>query len=319
MGIILLITFYSCTQTHADRKKEDNRLMIFHAGSLSNPMKEIILGYKKLHPEVEILTEIGGSVECARKITELNKPCDVFVSADYKVIDHLLIPKYASWNISFASNEMVIAFGENSALSSQINADNWTSILSNKKVRIGRSDPNTDPCGYRTVILTQLAEQYYHQQGLSRLLLQNSLRDIRPKEVDLLALLETGNVDYLYIYKSVALQHHLKYISLPPEINLSNPSFDSLYAQAQVNTNGAAPGMMNIQKGEAMQYSITMPLNGEHKSLAADFVAFFLSKDGQDVIQKHGQQLINPLKINGIKFLPQSLKNQIGEQEKLRK
>lgn len=309
-----LFIISSCGSKQANQKKEKSQLIIFHAGSLSNPMKEIIAGYHEVHPEVEVLTEIGGSVECARKITELNKPCDVFVSADYKVVENLLIPKYASWNISFASNEMVIAFRKNSAFSSQINPDNWVTILADKKLRIGRSDPNSDPCGYRTVLLTQLAEQYYHKPGLSKRLLLNSKRDIRPKEVDLLALLETGNVDYLYIYKSIAIQHNLKYISLPPEINLSNPDFDSLYAKASMTINGSAPGETKVQKGEAMQYSITMPLNGKNKLLAENFVAYFLSKDqGLNVIHKHGQQLFAPLKIQGYETLPPSIKGKIGQ------
>ena len=313
VGVVFVVVF-GCGSKHVNKKKEDTRLIIFHAGSLSNPMKEIIAGYKKLHPQVEILTEIGGSVECARKITELNKPCDVFVSADYKVIENLLIPKYASWNISFASNEMVIAYQDNSVHSSQINSDNWMSVLSDNKVRIGRSDPNSDPCGYRTVLLTQLAERYYHRPGLSKRLLQNSQRDIRPKEVDLLAMLETGNVDYLYIYKSIAIQHQLKYISLPPEINLSNSDFDSLYATASIAINGSAPGETKVQKGESMQYSVTMPLNGKNKPLAEDFVAYFLSKDlGLNVIRNHGQQIFTPLKIQGYESLPPSIKAKIGQ------
>ncbi len=173
VGSVIFFIF-GCGSKHSNQEKKNTHLIIFHAGSLSNPMKEIIADYKKVHPDVEIFTEIGGSVECARKITELNKPCDVFVSADYKVIENLLIPKYASWNISFASNEMVIAYRDNSAHSVQINSDNWMSILCDKEVRIGRSDPNSDPCGYRTVLLTQLAERYYHVPGLSKRLLQNS-------------------------------------------------------------------------------------------------------------------------------------------------
>ncbi len=74
------------------------QLIIFHAGSLSLPFEKIIAGFKEENPGVEVVKEIAGSRECARKISELNKPCDVFASADYLVIDNLLITRFADWN-----------------------------------------------------------------------------------------------------------------------------------------------------------------------------------------------------------------------------
>jgi molybdate/tungstate transport system substrate-binding protein len=41
---------------------------------------------------------------------------------------------------------------------------------------------------------------------------------IRPKEVDLVALIESNAIDYMFQYKSVAIQHGLKYIELPKMI-----------------------------------------------------------------------------------------------------
>jgi len=121
-------------------------------------MKEITSAFKKENPDVNIQMETAGSVECARKITELNKPCDIVASADYKVIDKLLIPDYADWNIKFASNEMAIVFTEKSKRSNEINNKNWYNILLDKNVRIARADPNSDPCGYRAVLISKLAE-----------------------------------------------------------------------------------------------------------------------------------------------------------------
>ena len=63
-------------------------LIIFHAGSLSVPMKEIKAEFNKLYPNVNVLMEPAGSVECARKITDLKKPCDIMAASDYKVIDN---------------------------------------------------------------------------------------------------------------------------------------------------------------------------------------------------------------------------------------
>ncbi|MCL1973294.1 MAG: tungstate ABC transporter substrate-binding protein WtpA, partial [Bacteroidetes bacterium] len=40
-----------------------------------------------MHPKVRVLSEGAGSLDCARKITELHRPCDIMASADYAVID----------------------------------------------------------------------------------------------------------------------------------------------------------------------------------------------------------------------------------------
>ena len=91
-------------------QKENNKLIIFHAGSLSVPLKQMKDEFTKVNPDIEILLESAGSVKCARKITDLNKECDIMASADYTIIDEMLIPDYTGWNIKFASNEMAIVY-----------------------------------------------------------------------------------------------------------------------------------------------------------------------------------------------------------------
>ena len=144
-------------------------------------------------------------------------------SADYFVINELLIPEYATWSIRFATNEIVIAFQKKSKYSSEINDSNWMDILLRDDVIYSRSDPDSDPCGYRSVFTFMLAEKYYNKPGLTDKLISKNREFIRPKEVDLVALIEANAADYMFQYKSVAIQHNLKYIELPDEINLSDP------------------------------------------------------------------------------------------------
>ncbi|MDP2038338.1 MAG: substrate-binding domain-containing protein, partial [Ignavibacteria bacterium] len=174
------------------------QLIFFHGGSLTFPFEKIIADFKKENPGVEVLREIAGSRECARKISELKKPCDVFASADYLVIDQLLIPDYADWNLKFATNEMTITYTPKSRRAKEINQKNWYEILLDENVNIGRADPNADPCGYRTVLSLKLADLYY-KKGFSKKILSKDNEYIRPKEVDLLALLEAGEVDYIFL------------------------------------------------------------------------------------------------------------------------
>ncbi|HUW60166.1 MAG TPA: substrate-binding domain-containing protein [Candidatus Bathyarchaeia archaeon] len=57
-------------------------VMVFHAGSLSVPFKQIAEAFQKEYPSVRVLSEASGSRDCARKITELDRRCDVMAASD---------------------------------------------------------------------------------------------------------------------------------------------------------------------------------------------------------------------------------------------
>jgi molybdate/tungstate transport system substrate-binding protein len=303
----LLAFFPGFTQN--SRQPLSGDLVIFHAGSLSAPMKEISAAFKKIYPDINIYMESAGSVECARKVTDLNKPCDILASSDYQVIDNMLIPKYAEWNIKFVSNEMCIVYTEKSRYAGQINAKNWYEILQKKDVAYGRADPNADPCGYRSVMTLQLSEKFYRKPGLAALMTAKDQNYMRPKEVDLLALLESQSVDYIFLYKSVAIQHNMKYLILPDEINLKEPKFADLYSTAVVPINGKEPGKKIMVKGGPMIYGVTMIRTAPNKPAALAFLQFMLSKDrGMRILEKDGQPSVIPQQNFQYDKLPVSLK-----------
>ncbi|NVN95137.1 MAG: extracellular solute-binding protein [Bacteroidetes bacterium] len=314
--LFIITLMLSC---HPSAQKENQRnnstdsisgkLIVFHAGSLAVPFKELADSFKTLHPNIEILAEASGSVECARKITEIKKPCDILLSADYKVIDNLLIPGFTNWNIPFATNEMVIAYNPNARKVNEMNSTSWTKLLLSKEVAYGRSDPDADPCGYRTLLCLQLAEKHYGLKGFYEKMKAKDNQNIRPKEVDLLALLETGNIDYIFIYRSVALQHHLKFINLPQEINLGNKDFAEIYALAQLEVKGKKPGEKIKQTGEAMVYSFTIPYNAPNRKAAEAFAAFLMdSQKGLKIMEKNGQPPLTKPIVKNYDKLPEVLK-----------
>lgn len=305
--ILLSISMSSCTG--GSNKNAGKELIIFHAGSLSVPIDEVIDSFHTVHPGYTIKTEVAGSVECARKITELNKPCDVILTSDYAVIRDMLIPEHASWYVKFASNEMSIAYTDRSRFANVICQDNWPRILLNDSVAYGRADPNLDPCGYRTVLTLQLAEDYYRIENLADHLLKKDQRYLRPKEVDLLALLGAHAIDYIFIYRSVARQHGLNYLLLPDEINLENPEMDSLYATATTHITGKDPEEMREVRGEAMIYGLSIPTNAPHPGAAIKFTEFLLSADkGMKIMERNGQPSVVPATTEYYDALPASVK-----------
>jgi len=276
-----------------ERPAKSNKLIIFHAGSLTKPFHEIAKAFESENPDIKVLLEAAGSRECARKISELNKPCDLIATSDYAVIETLLIPDYAEWQIAFAGNEMCIAYNSFSSLKNKINSDNWFDVVMNDSVYFGRSDPESDPCGYRTVIMFDLAEKHYRTEGLANRLKQKDREFIRPKEVDMIALLESHAIDYMFIYTSVAKQHKLNFIELPDEINLSNPAFTEFYATASIELSGKSKDDRIIQKGEPMIYGISILKNAPNRALAEKFLTFLLtSEKGMKILELNSQQTI---------------------------
>jgi len=275
--------------------EEANKLIIFHAGSLSIPFREVAKAFNRHHPGVEVLREAGGSRTCARKISDLGRPADIMASADYTVIENLLIPKYASWNISFATNEMAIMYRPDSNYAKEINGQNWYKILLRKDVEYGHSDPNSDPCGYRSQLVWQLAEKYYKVPGLyEKLKAGCPEKNVRPKETDLIALLEAGELDYVFIYKSVSMQHNMPFVKLPVNINLASSKYAGFYEQASTRISGKAPGSFIVKKGKPMVYGITIPKNAPHRKRAIQFISFLLGPEGREIMRRNGQE---PLKV----------------------
>jgi len=306
---IVLIRLGSGRASSPDGRDVSGQLIVFHAGSLAVPFAKIAQAFQREYPDVEVLRTAAGSRRCARMIADLERPCDVMASADYTVIDTLLIPNHADWNIKFAGNEMALTYHHKSRRADQINADNWYEILMRQDVAFGRSDPNADPCGYRAILTVKLAEKHYHAAGLTERFLKKDLKYIRPKETDLLALLEMNEIDYIFLYRSVAEQHGLKCLLLPDEVNLKQPGLVPWYRTAAVEVSGRTPGSVVTKRGEPMIYGVTIPRNAPNRRAAMAFVAFLLDEDkGMAILAENGQSSVVPSPTDTYAQIPGPLK-----------
>jgi molybdate/tungstate transport system substrate-binding protein len=294
ISLIAVLTFAMAGTALAKEK-----VILFHAGSLTVPFAKIEADFEALHPDIDIQPVAGGSTKLARMISEQGKPVDIMASADFKVIDKNLIPKFADWNIRFASNQLVLCYTEKSRFADEINADNWTDILGRKGVVWGHSDPNLDPCGYRSLMVLQLAEKFTHQPGLyDRLIANRPEANVRSKAVELVSMLKAGKMDYGWEYLSVAVQKGLKYVVLDDHINLGNYKFDDYYAQAKVKVTGKKPGTWMTRTGQSCTYGITLIKDAPHREGAIKFLAYLLSpQGGLKVLKDMGQPPFVPCRV----------------------
>ena len=233
-------------------------------------------------------------------------------SADYIIIDELLIPEYAGWNLGFATNEIVIAFTGKSRYRDEFGSSNWMEILMRNDVFFGRSDPDSDPCGYRTLLMLQLAEKHYGIPGLKETFEKKDRLYIRPREIDLTALLEVGAIDYIFQYRSVAVQHGLEFIELPDEINLGNPLFADNYRTVSQDVIGNRPGEYITITGDFIMYGITLLKDAPNRKEAERFLAFIAGEKGRQIILDTGQSPILPPIITGEEPLPAVVKEALS-------
>lgn len=268
--------------------QQTDTLTVFDAGSLALPVKAALDTFaRRTHTVVQ--QENAGSLETARKLTELERFPDVLALADYEVFPRYLMPKYVTWYTQFARNRMVITYNKKTG----ITGDNWFDVLTRPGVEVGRSDPRLDPAGYRALLVWQLAEKYYKKPGLAdRLLASAPPRNMRPKSADLTALVQTGDLDYAWEYESVAEAAGLSYLTLPKEIDLSDPAESGAYAGVSTRVDTV------LVRGEPIVYGLSIPTHAPHPGTARRFVEFLLSADGRTILRReHLDVLDTPIRV----------------------
>ncbi|MFL5533024.1 MAG: extracellular solute-binding protein [Gemmatimonadales bacterium] len=291
----LIVLLLATSRGLAAQEEVVGPLVVFNAGSLAKPFSDLLKAFKATHPDVISAQENSGSLEAARKLTDLGKIPDVIGVADYGVIAKLLIPQHASWYATFARNSMVLIYSDQSMGAKEINPQNWWQVLLRPGIRAGHSDPALDPNGYRTLMVFQLAEKFYQQPGLAEKLERAfPSRYMRPKEADLTALIQAGELDYSWSYASIARTAGLRYLDLPDEIDLSNPKLADQYARASVRIPGdRRSGRDSVEfRGEPIVYALTIPTKAPHPRTAEAFVRFVLSPEGKAIIKQNGFTLL---------------------------
>ena len=280
-AVVAMLT--SCTEKSS---APADAIIVFNAGSLARPLRAALDSFAA-GTKIKIEQENAGSVETARKLTELHRIPDLVGSADYQIFPKYLMPGETSWYARFARNRMVLMYTPKSKYASTIDSTNWYRILETKGVQTGRADPALDPNGYRSIIVMKLAEQFYKQPRLAdRLVANSSAHIVRPKEVDLMGLLQAGEIDYAWSYESVAQAAKLPYVTLPSAIDLSDPARVAEYAQATVRIPGNSLKDSVEIKGEPILYAFTVPRNAPHKALGERFAAFLVSDTGKRIIAR---------------------------------
>ncbi len=309
---------------HCRKSAQSNRsisLTVFYAGSLESALERWAALFR-LREGIALRSEASGSQDAARKISELGRAADLLLVADYQIIDWLLVPDHAQWQILFAGNEIVIAHSEQSRHAGELTAETWREILLRPDVRVGRCDENLAPIGYQTLLVGMLSDV---EAGVATTDTARSmfvrLHDqippslIRPDVAKLIPLVGT-QADYVFLFRNMAHQHNLKYLRLPPEINLSDPAHAKSYARASVtirkSTRGTESERITVRGGPIL-YGLTIPRSAQHPEAAARLVELILSDEGRAVLEDLGFTTLRPVLGRGLEAMPPALRARVSE------
>lgn len=276
-----------------------SKISVLYAGSLVNLME------KQVGPAFSQATgypyegEGKGSTALANEIKGRLRMPDIFISASAAVDEGLMGAdngSYVSWYAPFIRTSLVIGYNDRSKFATDLQAaangsKPWYQVLEEPGLRLGRTDPALDPKGARTIILMELAQQYYNQPNLSQKILGSpeNASQIFPEE-ELVARLGSGQLDAGFFYLNEVKEQNLPYITLPVQINLSDPAYNSTYAKASYTD----PQTSQTTKGSAIVYTITIPNTSKNKAGAIAFVNFLFSAQGKAILTGDGLTLATP-------------------------
>jgi molybdate/tungstate transport system substrate-binding protein len=271
-GTAAVAGFSGCTGAGRRDRGRSTTIAILTAGSLQNAIAN------GLKPAVDIPVEVEGhgSATVARMIEEGQRDPDIVSVADVALFAEPLSP---SWHSVFTSNSVVIAYNpdtDGGARLAEAGTEGWYEPMVDGTVNIGRTDPDQDPLGYRTLFMLALATRYYNETtDLREQILQQD--QIYP-ETSLISQFETGSIDAAFAYRNMAVEREYEYIELPDQINLSDPQ----YAEDWYSTTSyTLPSGQEIQGG-LISYGSTI----RHMSDAA--VAVFDAHTTGNYLEEHG-------------------------------
>ena len=229
-----------------------------------------------------------------------------------------LEPKFTNWYVQYAATSMVVAYNPKSKYASEFKAyadgskplAGLFTLLQTPGLKLGRTDPNTDPQGRDFIFMLELAQKYYHLPsdtvakilGTSDFGTANSSQIYAESSLD--STLQSGQLDASSAFITQAKELGLDYIPLPPQINLGDASLASTYKTASVTIK------TGTKTGSPQDIDITVI--GTPTPAAEAFVAYTLSPAGLAQYKQGGFQVLTPTLFGSKSDVPAPIASELG-------
>ena len=171
-----------------------------------------------------------------------------------------------TWYVTFASTKLLIAYNPNSRFAKDFKSKPWYQVLQEPGLKVGRTDPTTDPKGKLTVAALQAAQSAYNLPGNFAATVESAAQ-VFP-EAALVGDLQSGQLDAGFFYSVEA-------------------------SAASINTTASLG-----QAEQTAPYTITLLNNASNKRAGTDFIAYLLGKDGVKQMKAVGLTIL-PYQVTG--------------------
>lgn len=194
---------------------------------------------------------------------------DVFISAAASANEPLMGSaggNIVTWYVTFASTKLLIAYNPSSQFAADFKSKPWYQVLQEPGIKLGRTDPATDPKGKLTVAALQAAQSDYSLPSTFASSVESKAQ-VFP-EAALVGDLQSGQLDAGFFYSVEA-------------------------SAANITT--------TVTLGQAEQtapYTITVLNDATNKKAGTDFVAYLLGKPGVAEMKSVGLTIL-PYKVTG--------------------
>ena len=243
---------------------------VAYAGSLVTPMENSVGPLFMRSCSCTYNGEGRGSGALVHLIGSGLRHPDVFISADPTLMEQLLHPSTGapliSWYAIFGHSPIVLGYSQKSTFATTIQRAargqmSLAALLETPNIRIGRTDPQIDPKGARTLADIEQLSRVLHDAAPLRAVQSAA---VFPEE-DLLVRLETGDLDVAFLYSVEARSRHIPALALPRGAN------------------------------DGAQYAITVLDQAANKAGASAFARFMLSGGGKAALEKAGLDFDQPV------------------------
>lgn len=246
-------------------------VQVLYAGSLIALMEHDLGPAFTKDAGVKFWGEGKGSQALANEIRGELRRADVFISASPEVNEQLMGVEngdWLQWYAVFAASPLVIGYQPKSRFAADFAGKPWYEVLLEPGIRIGRTDPQLDPKGMRTLELLAAAATAYGRPELPRTLLAKRGGAVIFPETDLIGRLQSGQLDAGFLYETEATERGIPYVKPASAVD------------------------------PRAVYTVAIVRDAPHPAAAQAFVRYLLSAAGRARLERHGLESL-PLEFRG--------------------
>jgi molybdate/tungstate transport system substrate-binding protein len=259
----------------------DNDVNVLYAGSLVNLMEKSVGPAFEKETGLHFVGYAAGSNKIANEIKGKLRRGDVFISASPKVNANLMGAdngNHVSWYVGFAQSPLMIGYNPKSRFAAEFKTKQWTQVLREPGLRLGRTDPKLDPKGAFTVELMTKAAQVYNEPDLVEKTLgePGNPQQVLPEET-LVGRLQSGQLDAGFFYSTETSDLKIPSIHPAPELGIK------------------------------ANYTLTILNDAPHRAGATRFINFLISAEGRKLLAEHGVDVTTPVVVGNASAIPSSV------------